>query len=83
MLRNVFVPKVCIRYMNLSESKLHCKTFKEIHKEKRRSFFFKLCFEGHWANSSGLLDGVKEKCLTSNTLLDVYTHLVFDVKESV
>ena len=29
---------------------------------------------GYWANSSGLLDGVKKKCLMSNTLLelDVY-----------
>ena len=32
--------------------------------------------EAQWANSFGLLDGVKEKCLISNTLLDVYTYLV-------
>ena len=44
------------------------------------------CFSskaGYWVNSSGLLDGDKEKCLgpKSTTLIDVYTHLVLDGKE--
>ena len=35
----------------------------------------------YWVNPSGMLDGVKEKCLMSNTLLDIepFLQLVFDV----